>query len=75
MRTTLIILFSIFFSVLSFSQSAFEKGLNTLNKDYLFRGKKINRWYTSGKRPRKHRGKGYSDHLPVLAKFLFKPIK
>lgn len=47
-----------------------NNSLNTLNKDYLFKGKKINRWYTSGKKPRKHRGKGYSDHLPLIAEFI-----
>jgi len=47
-----------------------ENSLNTLNKDYLFRGNKINRWYTSGRKPRKHKGKGYSDHLPLIATFV-----
>lgn len=44
--------------------------LNTLNKDYLFKGKRINRWSTTRRKPRRHKGKGYSDHLPLIAKFV-----
>lgn len=36
---------------------------------YLLKNNKINRWKTRGKKLRKHQGKGYSDHLPVVAKF------
>lgn len=39
--------------------------------EYLFKGKKIYRWQTTRKKPRKHKGKGYSDHLPMVAKFVF----
>ena len=39
---------------------------------YLLNGKSIYRWQTSRKRPRVHKGKGYSDHLAVTAKFLVK---
>ena len=45
--------------------------IGTLDKKYLYYKKRINRWYMSGKRPRIHRGKGYSDHLPIMAKFRY----
>ncbi len=35
---------------------------------YLFQGKQIYRWQTTRKKPTKHIGKGYSDHLPLVAK-------
>jgi len=37
---------------------------------YLFNGKSINRWKMSRKKPRVHKGKGYSDHLAVIAEFV-----
>nr|WP_275755181.1 endonuclease/exonuclease/phosphatase family protein [Sulfurimonas sp. SAG-AH-194-C21] len=37
---------------------------------YLFSGKSINRWKMSRKKPRVHKGKGYSDHLAVIAEFV-----
>ncbi|NOR55647.1 MAG: hypothetical protein GQ531_05515 [Sulfurovum sp.] len=55
-----------------------KKGINyvkhsfkVFRKPYLFTKKGyINRWqYKKGK----HRGKGYSDHLPIMANFDFKP--
>ncbi|WP_242689778.1 endonuclease/exonuclease/phosphatase family protein [Sulfurimonas aquatica] len=36
---------------------------------YLFKGKNIYRWQVRRKRPHIHKGKGYSDHLAVIAKF------
>jgi endonuclease/exonuclease/phosphatase family metal-dependent hydrolase len=39
-------------------------------KAYLLKGKSIYRWQMSRKRPRIHKGKGYSDHLGVTAEFL-----
>jgi len=36
---------------------------------YLFKGKNIYRWQMSRK-PRVHKGKGYSDHLAVIAEFV-----
>ena len=39
---------------------------------YLFKGKNIYRWQTTWKKPRKHKGKGYSDHLAVVAEFIVK---
>jgi len=59
------------------SQSLLEKkemfyldgSMKNLEKRYLFKKKNIYRWQVSkGKIPR-HKGKGYSDHLPVMATF------
>ena len=45
--------------------------IHTLQKSYLFKGKNIYRWQTSRRHPRRHKGKGYSDHLPVIAEFTY----
>jgi len=45
--------------------------INTLHKSYLFKGKRIYRWQMSRHHPRRHKGKGYSDHLPVIAEFTY----
>ncbi|MEA1982901.1 MAG: endonuclease/exonuclease/phosphatase family protein [Campylobacterota bacterium] len=37
---------------------------------YLFKGKRVYRWQTTRKKPRRHKGKGYSDHLAVIAEFV-----
>jgi endonuclease/exonuclease/phosphatase family metal-dependent hydrolase len=42
---------------------------HVFEKSYLFRGKNIYRWQMRWKRPRKHLGRGYSDHLPLIADF------
>lgn len=47
-----------------------NKTITSLKSNYLFKGKKINRWQTTRRKPRKHKGKGYSDHLPVMADFI-----
>ncbi len=44
--------------------------ITSFRRDYLFKGKSIYRWKTSWKKPRKHKGKGYSDHLAVTAEFV-----
>ena len=46
--------------------------IHHLNKKYLFskNQKYINRWKTSSGKIKKHKGKGYSDHLPVIATFI-----
>jgi endonuclease/exonuclease/phosphatase family metal-dependent hydrolase len=44
--------------------------IHSYKPSYLLKGKSINRWKTTWKKPRKHKGKGYSDHLPVIAKFI-----
>lgn len=38
---------------------------------YLFKGKRIYRWETNRRKPHRHKGKGYSDHLAVMAEFKF----
>jgi endonuclease/exonuclease/phosphatase family metal-dependent hydrolase len=38
---------------------------------YLFKKKRIYRWQMTWRKPRKHKGKGYSDHLPVIASFRY----
>lgn len=48
-----------------------QGSIAAFNKQYLFRGKRIYRWQMSWKRPRVHKGKGYSDHLPVVAEFSY----
>jgi len=39
---------------------------------YLFKGKRIYRWQTTRKKPKRHKGKGYSDHLAVMAEFVIR---
>lgn len=39
------------------------------DKDFLFRKKQIFRWQMDSKPPKRHLGLGYSDHLPIYAKF------
>lgn len=59
------------------SQSLLEKremyyldaSVKNLDSDYLFKKKKIYKWQVSKARIPRHKGQGYSDHLPVLAKF------
>lgn len=46
-----------------------NESISNFNKEYLFKKKNINRWEISRAKIRKHRGKGYSDHLPVTARF------
>ena len=46
--------------------------ITNLDKRYLFKKKKIYRWQVSRARVSKHKGKGYSDHLPVMARFRVK---
>nr|WP_321268302.1 endonuclease/exonuclease/phosphatase family protein [uncultured Sulfurimonas sp.] len=43
--------------------------ITNLDKSYLFKKNQIYRWEVSRGRIQKHKGKGYSDHLPVMAKF------
>ena len=44
--------------------------ISSYSPDYLFKGKNIYRWQTTWKKPYKHKGKGYSDHLAVIAEFI-----
>lgn len=52
--------------------SYIEKSIKNFDKNYLFKKKKIYRWQISRGKIQRHQGKGYSDHLPVIAEFLFK---
>ncbi|WP_226962178.1 endonuclease/exonuclease/phosphatase family protein [Sulfurimonas marina] len=45
------------------------KSIHNFIKPYLFKGKSIYRWQVSRGKIRRHKGKGYSDHLPVVAEF------
>ncbi|WP_455755676.1 endonuclease/exonuclease/phosphatase family protein [Sulfurimonas sp.] len=47
-----------------------NNSIKNFNKSYLFKKKNIYRWQTTNGRIRKHKGKGYSDHLAVIAKFV-----
>ena len=49
-----------------------ENSIMAFDKKYLFRGKYIYRWHLTHSRIRKHKGDGYSDHLPVIAEFVVK---
>ena len=44
--------------------------IDNFDQDYLFKKKRIYRWQVSRAKIPKHKGKGYSDHLAVSAKFL-----
>ncbi len=60
-------------SLLYKANVSYMKGsISNFDKDYLFKKKNIYRWQMSYGRIKKHKGKGYSDHLPVIAKFRFK---
>ena len=43
--------------------------ITNFKPNYLFVNSKIYRWQVSKKKPHTHLGKGYSDHLPVIARF------
>lgn len=45
------------------------KSMHSYKAKYLFRGKNINRWHVTRSKIPKHKGKGYSDHLPLISKF------
>lgn len=47
-----------------------SKSITPFEKPYLFKGKAIYRWQVSRGKIRRHKGKGYSDHLPVIAEFV-----
>ncbi len=46
-----------------------HKSITPLEKEYLFKKEKPYRWEISQGKVKKHKGKGYSDHLAVIAKF------
>lgn len=47
-----------------------RNSIGSFKPTYLFKGKSIYRWKTTKREPYIHQGKGYSDHLPVIAEFL-----
>lgn len=47
-----------------------EDSIHSYKPQYLLKGKGVYRWQTTRKKPRKHKGKGYSDHLAVTAEFI-----
>ena len=52
-----------------------DESFNSFKKEYLFiKGKKqkLYRWQRSRTRPTHHIGKGFSDHLPIIAEFYVK---
>ena len=49
-----------------------KNSITNFDKKYLFKKKQIYRWQVSRAKIRKHKGKGYSDHLAVIAKFSVK---
>lgn len=62
------------------SQSLLKKGkiyykegsIKNFSRWYLFKKEnKINRWVTSKDFKKRHKGEGYSDHLPIEAEFIF----
>ncbi|WP_229855221.1 endonuclease/exonuclease/phosphatase family protein [Candidatus Sulfurimonas marisnigri] len=52
--------------------SYIKDSITNFDKKYLFKKKSIYRWQVSRAKIPKHKGAGYSDHLPVIAKFFVK---
>lgn len=52
--------------------SYIKDSITNFDKKYLFKKKEIYRWQVSRAKIAKHKGKGYSDHLAVTAKFVVK---
>jgi predicted extracellular nuclease len=52
--------------------SYIDDSITNLDSDYLFKKNRIYRWQVSRSRIPRHKGEGYSDHLPVIAKFRVK---
>jgi len=46
-----------------------KDSISNFDKKYLFKKKQIYRWQVSHAKVPKHKGKGYSDHLAITAKF------
>ncbi|MEA3415349.1 MAG: helix-hairpin-helix domain-containing protein [Thermodesulfobacteriota bacterium] len=55
---------------ISYSDNSFNK----FHADYLFKGKAVYRWQRAKRRMGRHLGKGYSDHLPIVAYFSTEPF-
>ncbi len=48
-----------------------EGSIHSFKKKYLFHGKHIYRWQVTRQYPYRNKGKGYSDHLPVIVEFTY----
>lgn len=55
---------------ISYVDNSFDK----FDPDYLFENSKVFRWQRAARGKGRHLGKGYSDHLPIFAKFSTKPF-
>lgn len=51
------------------SISYIHKSITPFEKEYLFKKEKPYRWEISQGKVKKHKGKGYSDHLALIARF------
>jgi len=56
---------------ISYMDNSFDK----FDPDYLFEDNKVFRWQRSNRGNGRHLGRGYSDHLPVFAKFSTAPFR
>jgi len=52
--------------------SYINNSMHSYRPDYLFKGKNIYRWHITRSKTPRHIGKGYSDHLPLVAEFLIR---
>lgn len=52
--------------------SYIKNSITNFNKSYLLDKKSVYRWEISKGSVKKHKGEGYSDHLPITAKFQIK---
>ena len=55
---------------ISYMDNSFDK----FDPDYLFDHNKVFRWQRAARGKGRHLGKGYSDHLPIFAKFSTNPF-
>ena len=46
--------------------------IKSYKEDYLYKNNKPYRWQMSKRKPKEHIGRGYSDHLPIMATFIIK---
>jgi len=52
-----------------------DNSFGPFSPDYLFKNNRIYRWQQTGKGRGRHLGKGFSDHLPVMAEFTTAPFR
>ena len=58
-------------SLLNDKNISYKKGsIASYKPSYLLKRKNIYRWQVRGKKPRVHKGKGFSDHLGITAEFV-----